>query len=256
MRSIVSVINGKGLLNMNGKYALITGASGGIGRAIAFRMASEGWNLYLHYHRNESGINSLLKELEPYPIQTKVIQADLSNDGGHQVIIENINQIDTIILNSGDSHFGLITDITDERAKQMISLHVTSPFLLTKGLVKKLIHKKEGNIIAITSIWGEVGASCEVLYSMVKGGQNSFVKALAKELAPSGIRVNAVSPGAIATGMLDRFDSEELRELEDEIPMGRLGLPKEISGVVSFILSEDSSYITGQIISVNGGWNT
>ena len=138
----------------------------------------------------------------------------------------------------------------------MIQLHITSPFLLTKGLVNKLIHKKEGNIIAITSIWGEVGASCEVLYSMVKGGQNSFVKALAKELAPSGIRVNAVSPGAIATGMLDRLDTEDLKALEDEIPTGRLGIPKEISGVVSFILSEDSSYITGQIISVNGGWNT
>ncbi len=241
---------------MNGKYALITGASGGIGRAIALRMASEGWNLYLHYHRNVKGITSLLEELKLFPIQTKVIQADLSKDSGHQDILDEIDEIDTIILNSGDSHFGLITDISDERAKQMVALHITSPFLLTKGLIQKLINKKEGNIIAITSIWGEVGASCEVLYSMVKGGQNSFVKALAKELAPSGIRVNAVSPGAIATPMLERFESEELRELEEEIPMGRLGLPSEISGVVSFILSEDSSYITGQIISVNGGWNT
>ena len=241
---------------MNEKYALITGASGGIGRAIAIRMAAEGWNLYLHYHRNETGINSLLEELKPFQVQTKVIQADLSKDGGHQNIIEEISQIDTIILNSGDSHFGLITDISDERAKQMISLHITSPFLLSKGLVQKLIHKKEGNIIAITSIWGEVGASCEVLYSMVKGGQNSFVKALAKELAPSGVRVNAVSPGAIATAMLERFDPEELKDLEEEIPMGRLGLPEEIAGVVSFILSKDSSYITGQVISVNGGWST
>ena len=241
---------------MNEKYALITGASGGIGRAIALRMAAEGWNLYLHYHRNERGVNSLLEELKPFQIKTKVIQADLSKDGGHQYILKEIDLIDTIILNSGDSHFGLITDISDERAKQMVTLHTTSPFLLTKGLVPKLIQKKEGNIIAITSIWGEVGASCEVLYSMVKGGQNSFVKALAKELAPSGIRVNAVSPGAIATPMLERFDSDELYDLKEEIPMGRLGLPEEIAGVVSFILSKDSSYITGQVISVNGGWNT
>ena len=241
---------------MNEKYALITGASGGIGRAIALRMAAEGWNLYLHYHRNERGINSLVEELKPFQVKTKVIQADLSKDDGHQNILKEINLIDTIILNSGDSHFGLITDISDERAKQMVSLHITAPFLLTKGLVPKLIHKKAGNIIAITSIWGEVGASCEVLYSMVKGGQNSFVKALAKELAPSGIRVNAVSPGAITTPMLERFNSDELNDLKEEIPMGRLGLPDEIASVVSFILSKDSSYITGQVISVNGGWNT
>ena len=246
----------QGVLIMNGKYALITGASGGIGQAIALRLASEGWNLYLHYNRNLSGINSLLDQLKSYQIQVKTIQADLSKDGGHQVIVDEINQIDTIILNSGDSHFGLITDISDDRAKRMVSLHITSPFLLTKGLIPKLIQKKAGSIIAITSIWGEVGASCEVLYSMVKGGQNSFVKALAKELAPSGIRVNAVSPGVISTPMLDRFHPEELKELEEEIPMGRLGLPTDISGVISFVLSEDSNYITGQIISVNGGWNT
>ena len=246
----------KGLLIMEEKYALITGASGGIGRAIALRMAAEGWNLYLHYHRNESGIKSLEEELKPFQIKTKVIRADLSKDGAHEAIIKEISLIDTIILNSGDSHFGLITDISDERAKQMVALHITSPFLLVKGLVDKLIHKKKGNIIAITSIWGEVGASCEVLYSMVKGGQNSFVKALAKELAPSGIRVNAVSPGAVLTPMLGRFDSDELDDLKEEIPMGRLGAPEEIASVVTFILSESSSYITGQVIGVNGGWHT
>jgi 3-oxoacyl-[acyl-carrier protein] reductase len=118
-----------------------------------------------------------------------------------------------------------------------------------------MVKKREGNIIVISSIWGIVGASCEVLYSMVKGGQNSFVKALAKELAPSNIRVNAIAPGAIKTRMLSNFTEEELKALEDEIPLGRLGNPNEVAQTVSFLASKNSSYITGQVISVNGGWS-
>ena len=241
---------------MSEKFALITGASGGIGREISRRLASEGWNLYLHYHQNEAGIKELANELEAFPIEIKLIQADLSAQDGHLAILERVSELDAIILNSGDSFFGLLTDMSDEEARRMITLHVTAPFLLAKGLVGKLINKRAGNIIAVTSIWGEIGASCEVLYSMVKGGQNTFVKALAKELAPSGIRVNAVSPGAISTPMLRSFNEDELYDLAEEIPMGRLGRPDEIAGVISFLLSEDAAYMTGQILSVNGGWST
>lgn len=241
---------------MRGKYALITGASGGIGSAIAKRLAGLGWNLYLHYNQNQQAIHDLIDSLRIYNVHTIPIQSDLSQESGYQSLVQNIEAIDALILNSGDSHIGLITDISDERAKQMITLHVTSPFLLTKALVPKFVNKKSGNIVAITSIWGEIGASCEVLYSMVKGGQNSFVKALSKELAPSGIRVNAVSPGAVETPMMSGFEESELNMLEEEIPLGRLGKPGEIAGVVSFLLSEDSSYMTGQILGVNGGWNT
>ena len=241
---------------MSEKFALITGASGGIGCEISRRLASEGWNLYLHYHQNEAGIKELANELEAFPIEIKLIQADLSAQDGHLAILERVSELDAIILNSGDSFFGLLTDMSDEEARRMITLHVTAPFLLAKGLVGKLINKRAGNIIAVTSIWGEIGASCEVLYSMVKGGQNTFVKALAKELAPSGIRVNAVSPGAISTPMLRSFNEDELHDLAEEIPMGRLGRPDEIAGVISFLLSEDAAYMTGQILSVNGGWST
>jgi len=241
---------------MSEKFALVTGASGGIGREISRRLASEGWNLYLHYHQNEAGIKELANELEVFPIEIKLIQADLSAQDGHLAILERVSELDAIILNSGDSFFGLLTDMSDEEARRMITLHVTAPFLLAKGLVGKLINKRAGNIIAVTSIWGEIGASCEVLYSMVKGGQNTFVKALAKELAPSGIRVNAVSPGAISTPMLRSFNEDDLQDLAEEIPMGRLGRPDEIAGVISFLLSEDAAYMTGQILSVNGGWST
>lgn len=241
---------------MSEKFALITGASGGIGRAIARRMASEGWNLYLHYHQNEAGIHALAKELEQYSVKIELIQADLSCQDGHLPIVKRVSDLDAVILNSGDSYFGLVTDMSDEEARRMITLHVTAPFLLTKGLLGRLIQKRSGNIIAVTSIWGEIGASCEVLYSMVKGGQNTFVKALAKEVAPSGIRVNAVSPGAISTPMLAHFDEDELSGLAEEIPMGRLGRPEEVAGAVSFLLSEDAAYMTGQVLSVNGGWST
>lgn len=241
---------------MSEKFALITGASGGIGRAIARRMASEGWNLYLHYHLNEAAINELAKELEQYSVKIELIQADLSCQDGHLPILRQVSDVDAVILNSGDSYFGLVTDMSDEEARRMISLHVTAPFLISKGLLSGLIRKRAGNIIAITSIWGEIGASCEVLYSMVKGSQNTFVKALAKEVGPSGVRVNAVSPGAISTPMLAHFDEKELRALEEEIPMGRLGRPEEIAGAVSFLLSEDAAYMTGQVLSVNGGWST
>ena len=162
--------------------------------------------------------------------------------------------IDLLVLNSGMSFYGLVTDMSDDDIDQMVNLHITSPFRLTQKLIPTMIRKRAGNIIVISSIWGIAGASCEVLYSMVKGGQNSFVKALAKELAPSQIRVNAIAPGAIETRMISNFSTEELTELEEEIPLGRLGQPDEIANTVSFLASKQASYITGQVISVNGGW--
>jgi 3-oxoacyl-[acyl-carrier protein] reductase len=149
-----------------------------------------------------------------------------------------------------------MTDIKDAEIRQMVQLQITSPYMLSKELIPEMVRKKSGSIIVISSIWGEIGASCEVLYSMVKGGQNTFVKALAKELAPSGIRVNAIAPGAVATDMLQAFSEEDLADLKDEIPLGRIGKPEEIGEAVLFLSSNRASYITGQVLSVNGGWHT
>jgi 3-oxoacyl-[acyl-carrier protein] reductase len=238
------------------KYALITGASGGIGTAIVEKLIEDGYHIYVHYHQNERAINELIKAYEPYKKMLLPIQADLTNHNGVQELINQITMpIDLLVLNSGNSYYGLVTDMSDEEIEQMIALHITSPFRLTQKLIPAMVKKREGNIIVISSIWGIVGASCEVLYSMVKGGQNSFVKALAKELAPSNIRVNAIAPGAIKTRMLSNFTEEELKALEDEIPLGRLGNPNEVAQTVSFLASKNSSYITGQVISVNGGWS-
>ncbi|MED4532447.1 SDR family oxidoreductase [Metabacillus fastidiosus] len=238
------------------KYALITGASGGIGTAIARKLAKEGYHLYLHYYQNEKAILSLQQSLLSEDINVQIIQADLSTKEGVQTLVQNVyTSVDLLVLNSGISYYGLVTDLNDEEIDMMIGLHIANPFRIAQKFIPAMVKKRAGNIIVISSIWGLTGAACEVLYSTVKGGQNAFVKALAKELAPSEIRVNAIAPGAVATNMLSQFSEEELRELEEEIPAGRLGKPEEIANTVAFLASDDSSYITGQVISVNGGWH-
>ncbi|MCM3654019.1 elongation factor P 5-aminopentanone reductase [Metabacillus litoralis] len=237
------------------KYALITGASGGVGSAIAKKLIEDGYHLYVHYHQNEQAMMELIRSISINKNIVIPIQADLTKQSGVQYLIDQIQMpIDLLVLNSGMSFYGLVTDMSDDDIDQMVNIHITSPFRLTQKLIPTMIRKRAGNIIVISSIWGITGASCEVLYSMVKGGQNSFVKALAKELAPSQIRVNAIAPGAIQTRMLSNFSTEELTELEEEIPLGRLGQPDEIANTVSFLASKQASYITGQVISVNGGW--
>jgi 3-oxoacyl-[acyl-carrier protein] reductase len=235
------------------KYALITGASGGIGVSIARQLAHDGYGLFLHYYRNRQRLDALRAELTN--VHISLVQADLSEaDGADRLLSQLDRPIDVLVHNSGNSYYGLITDMSDELVQKMVQLHVTSPVLLTKKLLPPMIAKKRGNIVVISSIWGLTGASCEVVYSMVKGGQNTFVKALAKELAPSGIRVNAIAPGAIQTEMLQSFSDEELQNIAEDIPLGRIGEPSEVAKTVSFLISEAASYITGQVISVNGGW--
>ncbi|EIJ81429.1 3-oxoacyl-[acyl-carrier-protein] reductase [Bacillus methanolicus PB1] len=238
------------------KYALITGASGGIGRAIACKLAEEGYSLYLHYNRNKQSIIELLQELEGFQGEYIPIQADLSRPDGYRKIAENIFMIDAIIHNSGISQYGMLIDLDEKEAQELIQIHLTAPLLLTKELLPKMTAKKHGNIIVISSIWGQTGASCEVVYSTVKGAQISFVKALSKEVALSGIRVNAIAPGAIETAMLNNFSEEDLQAMKVDIPLGRFGTPKDVANSVSFLLSDKASYITGQVLSVNGGWYT
>ncbi|MGD7008341.1 elongation factor P 5-aminopentanone reductase [Metabacillus sp. 84] len=235
------------------RYALITGATGGIGSKIAEKLASEGWNLYIHYHKNRKKAEWLKEKLKG--TDCILVQADLSASGGTKELLSQVTHpVSLLILASGTAPYGLITDLSEIEIDQQIQLHMTSPFLLSRGVVPGMVKEKKGAIIAVTSIWGEAGAACEVLYSMVKGGQNTFVKALAKELAPSGIRVNAVSPGAVETSMLDMFTKEDLKAIAEDIPAGRLGKPEEIADAVSFLASDKASYINGHILSVNGGW--
>ncbi|MCD7033710.1 SDR family oxidoreductase [Metabacillus sp. GX 13764] len=238
------------------KTALITGASGGIGSAAALKLAEDGYDLYLHGNTGKEKLKELKEACSMAGNDVLTIEADLSGKEGNEKLLASINRpIDLLLLNSGMSYYGLMTDIEEEDMEKMIYLGVTSPYKLARQLVPGMIQRKSGCILVITSIWGITGASCEVLYSMVKGGQNTFVKALAKELAPSGIRVNGIAPGAVKTNMLNDFTEEELEALENEIPAGRLAEPEEIAESVRFLASNKASYINGQILSVNGGWH-
>jgi len=238
------------------KYALVTGSSGGIGRAVAKKLAQDGYSLYLHYHQNIQSIRELLEELSVYEGEYIPIQADLSERDGYKKLSENIFSIDSIIHNSGMSHYGLFVDTDLDTVENLLMVHVTSPIMLTKELLPKMIRQQSGNILFVTSIWGQTGAACEAIYSTVKGAQISLVKSLSKELALGGIRVNGVAPGAVNTAMLEHFSEEDLDIIKGDIPMGRLAEPEDIAESVSFLLSEKAGYITGQIVSVNGGWYT
>ncbi|WP_147532203.1 elongation factor P 5-aminopentanone reductase [Bacillus marasmi] len=236
------------------KFVLITGASGGIGQAIALKLANEGFSLYLHYHTNEKAIEKLLFQLEPFGGEYIPIKANLAESNGIDHVAASVFSIDGIVHNSGTSHYGLLVDLAEDDLNHLINLHLKAPLLLTKILLPKMLNKRSGSIIVISSIWGQTGSACEVAYSTVKGGQISFVKALSKEVALNGIRVNGIAPGAIATEMLSDFSEEDLNMLRADIPIGSLGAPDHIADGVSFLLSEQSAYITGQILAINGGW--
>jgi 3-oxoacyl-[acyl-carrier protein] reductase len=239
-----------------GKYALITGASGGIGQAAALKLASLGYHLYLHFNKNEIAIKELLEQLESFGGEYIPIQANLEDPEGYKKICSQIFSLDAIIHCSGNSHYGLLVDLKQEEVEALMRVHVINPIMITKELLPKLIKKRSGNIILISSLWGQTGAACEVAYSTAKGAQISFVKALSKEVALSGVRVNAIAPGAVETAMMGKFSEEDIQVLQYEIPMGRLGIPEEIANGVKFLLSNESSYITGHVLSINGGWHT
>jgi 3-oxoacyl-[acyl-carrier protein] reductase len=243
---------------MKKKFALITGASGGIGTAIAERFAGAGYSLYLHYHRNGETVAALRERLLQTVGSDQIIEtvnADFSAPEGVYHLLDQIHApVEVIVHNSGASYVGLVTDMNDDEVQKMVQLHVTSPFLLTKYLLPKMISRKRGKILVISSVWGLAGASTEVLYSTVKGALNSFVKALAKEVAPSGISVNGIAPGAVSTKMLDHLTVEEKIALAEEIPMGRFARPEEIADLTVFLASDKAAYINGEIISINGAW--
>jgi 3-oxoacyl-[acyl-carrier protein] reductase len=238
------------------KYVLITGASGGIGQAVALKLAANGYNLYLHYNQNADLIRKLIDQLTQYNGEYIPIHADLSTSDGYKKIASEILSLDGIVHCGGNSQYGMLVDLELKELEDLMRIHVMNPIMLTKELLPKLTRKHTGSIVVITSIWGQTGGSCEVAYSTAKGAQISFVKALSKEVALSGIRVNAIAPGAVNTGMMARFTNEETDEISAEIPMGRMGRPDEIADGVCYLLSEESSYITGQVLAINGGWYT
>lgn len=242
---------------MKPKTAVITGASRGIGKAIACQLAKDGYNLILNCRKNIDMLKKLTKELATnYGTYSKIVCGDISSyDTALQIknaVIE-FGSVDILVHNAAVSKVGLITDLSCEQWHNLIDTNLSSCFYLTKEIAPIMISQKEGKILFISSVWGEHGASCEVAYSASKGGVNSFTKALAKELAPSGIAVNTLACGMIDTDMNKEFSEEERQAIAEEIPAGRIGTPDEVGQMASLILKAPH-YLTGQIITLDGGW--
>ena len=232
------------------KTVLVTGAAKGIGKEIAVKFAKNGYNVFVSYN---TSIDKALELAEKYDNIT-VIKADVTKKDELLNLINQVGEIDILVNNAGISDIKLFTDVTDEDFEKMMNVNFKSAFCLSQMVLPYMINKKNGRIINISSIWGICGASCEVLYSASKAALIGMTKALAKELAPSGITVNAVAPGVIKTDMMKCFSEEEIKDIEYDIPLGRMGTPEEIAETVFFLASENASYITGQVISPNGGY--
>ncbi len=240
-----------------GRVAVVTGGASGIGKAIAKKLCRDGFSVVIQYHRSEAEAKAFASELLLSGGRVMTIKAELSDPEAVRNMIETVVRTFgapyVLVNNAGIAQQKLFTDITDEDWNRMIGVNLSAPFYLCRAVLPYMIHEKKGRIINIASMWGEVGASCEVHYSAAKAGLIGLTKALAKEVAPSGILVNAVSPGAVDTRMMASFSAEDIAALCEEIPLERLAKPEEIASVVSFLASDAASYITGQIIGVNGG---
>lgn len=239
------------------KTAIVSGASGGIGAAIAERLAKEGFSVAALYHRNAARAKAVVRNITTAGGAAAMFYCDVRDSaavkGTVDAVLRQFGTVDVLVGCAGVSQQRLFQDITDEEWDEMRGVHLDGSFYLTRAVLPEMLHKKRGRIIHIASMWGETGGSCEVDYSAMKAGLIGMVKALAKEVAPSGITVNCVSPGAVDTPMLRALGDETCAMLTEEIPLGRLGTPEDIAGAVAFLAGDDAAYITGQVLSVNGG---
>lgn len=239
------------------KTVLITGSSRGIGRETAIYFAQQGWNVIIHGFRHPEKLESLKNEILEENVSCLSFCGDISDPSFVDEMIKQslltFSKIDCLVNNAGISLVGLFTDATVDDWNLMINTNLTSVFTTCKNIVPHMLHHHEGKIINISSIWGTSGASCEAAYSASKAGLNGLTRALAKELAPSNIQVNAVSCGVIDTEMNARLDQEERLVLEEEIPAGRFGTPEEVAELV-LKLADAPPYMTGQIVGLDGGF--
>ncbi len=238
------------------QVAIVTGASRGIGREIAKSLAKQNIKVIANYNNSEEKAIELKKELEAEGIVIDIVKADVSKREEIKNLvkyaIENYEKIDILINNAGISEYKLFTDETDEDWNKVINTNLYSAFAVSQEVIPNMIKNKNGCIINISSVWGMVGASMEVLYSVSKAGIDGLTKALAKELGPSNIRVNAIAPGIVDTDMCKNFTEEEIENIKEEIPLERIGKVEDISKCINWLINDN--YTTGQIISINGGW--
>ena len=244
-------------MNLIGKVILVTGASRGIGRAIAIELASKGAAIAINYSKDDEGAKATLENVIKNGGYGKLFKKDISNYNNCRELIDEVigtfRKLHVLVNNAGISKFGLLMDMSLEEINDLVNTNLMGAIYLSKLAINNMM-RNGGNIINISSVWGEVGASCEVIYSATKGGLNLFTKALAKEVASFNIRVNSVAPGVINTEMNNVLDSEDKEVLKNEIPMMRFGEAHEVARVVSFLCEDKCKYLTGQIIRIDGGF--
>lgn len=240
------------------KTVIITGAAKGIGKAIAKNFAYSGYNVCINYNTSEGEAKELCSELAKDGCNVIICKADITDrqqvDKMVDTVISTFGNIDVLVNNAGISEYKLFIDIDEKDLQRMLNVNILGTFNMCQSVLKKsMLPRKDGTIINISSIWGMVGASLEVAYSTSKAAIIGMSKALAKELAPSNITVNVVAPGAISTDMLKELSDEDMKVLEEEIPLGKIGKVEDVAATVKFLASYEARYITGQVISPNGG---
>ncbi len=240
------------------KTVLITGASRGIGAQAARLFAQNGYTVAVNYHRSQSKATALAEAIVMDGGDAFVVKADVSDE--QQVlkmadeVMARCGKVDVLIHNAGIAHQGLLTDMDVNEWHRIMGVHLDGAYHCCRAFSPDMIRRHEGVILTVSSMWGVTGASCEVAYSAAKAGLIGFSKALAKELGPSGIRVNCVAPGVIRTDMCSCFDEETIAQLKDETPLMRLGTPGDVAEALLFLASDKASFITGQVLGVNGGF--
>lgn len=238
------------------KVVVVTGGSRGIGAQIVKTLANENYKVVLNYNNSKEQAEKIQQELLEQGKEIEIIKADVSKREETEKLIQfainKFNKIDVLINNAGISQEGLFTDVTEEEWQKIINTNLNSVFYCNQQALKYMIQEQQGCIINISSIWGETGASCEVAYSTTKAAINGMTKALAKEVGPSNIRVNAIAPGIIYTDMNRNLTNEELEQIKEQIPLNKIGKALDIAKCVKWLIEDE--YTTGQIISINGGW--
>ena len=232
-----------------GKTALVTGGAGGIGSAICRALAEDGWHVVIACRTSKEAARALAAE-----IHGDALSADLTDPAQVTALFAEAGAVDLLVNNAGISHYGLLTDMSYEEWQALFRVNADAVFLCCREAIPHMVHEKRGCILNISSMWGQVGGSCEAAYSASKAAVIGLTKALAKELGPSGIRVNCVAPGVIRTPMLDRFSPEDLEALRQETPLEQLGAPEDVGRLVAFLASEKAKFLTGQVIGLNGGF--
>lgn len=238
------------------KIALVTGSSRGIGRAIALRLAQEGLAVAVN-GRSPQAVQSVVEEIlarggDACGFVCDVADSQAVNRMGDE-IERTLGAVTVLVNNAGIARQQLLTDVTDEEWRRMMATHVDGAFFTCRRFLPEMIRRRTGSIVNLSSMWGQVGGSCEVPYSAAKAALIGLTRALAKEVGPSGVRVNCVAPGVIQTDMMAGFDESVLQALREETPLGRLGTPEDVAQAVAFLISDNAGFITGQVLAPNGG---